>query len=157
MARDIFQGLPASPQIHAVADLRIPGHRAHLGVEKVRNQSRDRVSSDHGVGIDADEYFLVTQMLEPEVKRLSLAEIGLGQNQHAIRGSLRENSIARDFQSPVARPIVNDDHMQLRIVRAQSGTNGPLNYFLFVICRNQNRYVRLVGFRFPWPAIMPLS
>ena len=39
LAGDVFERLPARPQIHAIADLCIPRYRADFGVEEVRNQS----------------------------------------------------------------------------------------------------------------------
>ena len=73
---DVLQRLPARPQIHAVADLGIAGHGADSRVFEVRNQLRDRIHGDHGIGIDADVDLFV-DALQPVIERRGLAAIGL--------------------------------------------------------------------------------
>ena len=87
LAGDVFQGLPARPQVHAVAHLGVAGHGADRGILKVRNQLGDGVGGDHGVGVDADVDFFV-HALQSVVERGGLAFIALGENLHAPGGDL---------------------------------------------------------------------
>ncbi len=54
LAGDVFEGLPACPEIDAVADLGVAGDGADLRVGEVRNKACDGVGGDDGVGVDAD-------------------------------------------------------------------------------------------------------
>ena len=55
LAGDVFQSLPARPEIHPIANLRIARDGADFGIDEMRHQSRDRILRDDGVGVDADE------------------------------------------------------------------------------------------------------
>ena len=54
LAGDVFESLPARPQVHAVAHFGVAGHGADGGILKVGNELGDGVGGDHGIGIDAD-------------------------------------------------------------------------------------------------------
>ena len=57
LAGDVFQRLPARPQVHHVADLGVSGQRANPFVCKMRYQVTDGIVRDDGIGVDANEYF----------------------------------------------------------------------------------------------------
>ena len=54
LAGDVFERLPARPQVDAIAHLGVARHRAYALIGEVTYQLRNRVWSDHRVGIDAD-------------------------------------------------------------------------------------------------------
>ena len=59
LAGDVFQRLPARPEIDAVADFGIAGNGADFRIQEVRHQMRDGVVRDDRVGVDADENLFV--------------------------------------------------------------------------------------------------
>ena len=87
LAGDVFESLPACPQIDAVADLGIAGDGADLRIVEVRNQLRDRIDGNDGVGIDADVELFV-DAFEGVVEGIGLAAIGLGEHLHAASGDV---------------------------------------------------------------------
>ena len=99
LAGDVFQGLPARPEIDAVADLGIAGNRADFRIDEVRHQSRDRVRRDDRVGIDADEEFRIADVLDAVVQSLGLARVRLAENQNLARGGLRGECARRATSS----------------------------------------------------------
>src|SRR5580658_4194691 len=53
LAGDVLEGLPAGPEVHAIADLGVAGDGADLWVGKVRHKAADGIVRDDAVGIDA--------------------------------------------------------------------------------------------------------
>ena len=76
---DVFEGLPAGPEVHAVADLGVAGDGADAGVGEVADEAADGVVGDDAVGIDADVDLFVG-LLEGEVEGFGLAAVGLGED-----------------------------------------------------------------------------
>ena len=54
MTGDVFEGLPAGPEIDAIANFGVAGDCANLGVGKMRDQVGDGIARDDTVSIDAD-------------------------------------------------------------------------------------------------------
>ena len=54
LAGDVFERLPARPEVDAVADFGVSGDGADLGIGEVRDEAGDGVVSDDSVGVDAD-------------------------------------------------------------------------------------------------------
>src|ERR1700680_951701 len=77
LAGDVFESLPACPQIDAIAHLGIARDRPDFWIDKVRHQSGDCIGSDDGVGIDAHKKFRLTNMFNAVVERLGLARVPL--------------------------------------------------------------------------------
>ena len=82
LAGDIFQRLPARPEIDAVAHLGIARHGCNFRIQKVRHHARNRIGSDDGVGIDANKNFRIDDVFKSKVERLGLAGVGSGKNQY---------------------------------------------------------------------------
>src|SRR5581483_1660994 len=80
LAGDVFKRLPAGPEIDAIANLRIASYCGDLGINKMRHKARNRVGSDHRIGIDADEDFFNFNVLKTIIQRVRFARIWLGQN-----------------------------------------------------------------------------
>src|ERR1700680_2055918 len=80
LAGDVFESLPARPQIDAIAHLGIARDGADFGIDKVRHQACDRIRSDDGVGIDAYKKFRLANVFNAVVERLGLARVPLGEN-----------------------------------------------------------------------------
>ena len=59
LAGDVFEGLPAGPEVDAVADLGVAGDGADVGVGEVADEAVDGVVGDDAVGVDADVDLLV--------------------------------------------------------------------------------------------------
>ena len=87
LAGDVFEGLPAGPEIDAVADLGVSGDGADERVLEVGNELADGVGGDDGVGVDAD-IKLFGEAVEGEVERGGLASVGLGEHLDAAGGDL---------------------------------------------------------------------
>ena len=63
LAGDVFERLPARPQVDAVADFGIAGDGCNFRIEEMRHHADDGVGSDDGVGVDADEEFRIADVL----------------------------------------------------------------------------------------------
>ena len=87
LAGDIFQRLPAG-QVDSVTHLGVAGHGPDLRVGEVGNQVGDGVARDDAVGVDTDVDILAG-LGEPEVERVGLASVGLGQQMQSAGGDLR--------------------------------------------------------------------
>ncbi len=87
LAGDVFESLPARPQIDAVAHLGVAGDGADRGILEVRNELGDGVGGDDGVGVDADVDLFV-HAIERVVERGGLAFVALGEDLHAAGGDL---------------------------------------------------------------------
>ena len=68
LAGDVFERLPARPQIHAVADLGVARDRTNFRIDEVRHQARNRVGCDDRVGVNADKKLRVANVLDPVVR-----------------------------------------------------------------------------------------
>ena len=87
LAGDVLEGLPAGPEVDAVADLGVAGDGADLGVGEVADEVGDGVVGDDAVGVDADVDLFV-DVLEGEVEGVGLAAVGLGEDGEAAGGDL---------------------------------------------------------------------
>ena len=76
LAGDVFQSLPAGPEVYAIANLCIAGDGAEARVFEVRNELGDGVGGDDRIGVDAYVNVL-RQPVEGEVERGGLAPVGL--------------------------------------------------------------------------------
>ena len=88
LAGDVFERLPAGPEVDAVADLGVAGDGADLRVGEVADEAGDGVVRDDAVGVDADVDLFV-DVLEREVQRVGLAAVGLGEDGEAAGGDVR--------------------------------------------------------------------
>ena len=145
LAGDVFERLPARPEIDAVADFGIAGDGRNFRIEEVRHEAGDGIGSDDGIGVDADEKFRVADVLQSEVQRLGLAAVGLGENQHSAGGFFGGKGAAGDFQSAILGSVVDDDHAQIGIVGIERALDGALDDFLLVIGGDENRDPGAVG------------
>ena len=101
LARDVFERLPAGPEVDAVADLGVAGYGADLRIGEVRDEVRDGIVRDDGVGVDADVDLLV-DALERVVQRVGFASVRLGQDGEAARGDVGRVGFACDVVGVVA-------------------------------------------------------
>ena len=132
LAGDIFEGLPASPEVDAVADFGVSGDGADQRVFKVRNELADGVGGDDGVGVDADVK-LLRQAVEGEVQRGGLASVGLAENLNAAGGYLGGVSRARDLGGAVAGAVVDDHDMKVGVVGVEHRADGADNDLFLVV------------------------
>src|SRR5208282_4684487 len=145
LAGDVFQCLPARPQVDAVADLGIAGHGCNFGIEKVRYEPRDRIGSNNCIGIDTDEDLGIANVLQSKVKRLGLAAVGLGENQYPAGSLFGGKRPAGDFQSTILGTVVDHDHAQIGIVGVECALDGAFDDLLLVISGDENRDPGPVG------------
>ena len=138
LAGDVFERLPAGPEIHPVADLRIPRHGGNLRIEEMGHKAMDRIGRNNGIGIDADENFRIADVLQPEIERLGLAAIGLGEDHHSAGTFFRGKSAPDNFQSTILRTVVDDDHAHIGVVGIERAVHRALDNLLLVIRRNQH-------------------
>src|SRR5260370_42702751 len=73
LAGDVFERLPARPEVDAIADFGIASDGRHFRIEEMGHEAGDRVGSNDGIGVDADEQFGVADVLPSKVERLGLA------------------------------------------------------------------------------------
>ena len=80
MAGDVFEGLPAGPEVDAVADFGVAGDGADARVGEVGDEAGDGVVGDDAVGVDADidGLFGRVDVLQGEVEGLGFAAVGFG-------------------------------------------------------------------------------
>ena len=138
MAGDVFESLPARPEIDAVADLGIAGDGADPRICKVGNQLGDGVGGDHSVRVDADIELFV-QLLERKVERGGFASVGLGQDADTAGGDLRAIGVARDVEGVVGRSVVDDDHVEIFVVGVEHRADGANDDLLLVVGGDEHR------------------
>ena len=101
LAGDVFESLPACPQIDAIADLGISCDGTDLGIDEVRHQLGDRIGGDDSIRIDANvELFF--ERVDGEVERLGLACIGLAQHDEFAERDLFRIGVASFLVGAVA-------------------------------------------------------
>ena len=138
LAGDVFQGLPARPQIDAVADFRVARDGANSFVQKMRDQVRDGIAGDDRVSVHANKNgFVFGQMLQRKVEGIGFAAVGFGQNQQTPGSGLKGRGVAGKFQCSICRTIVDDNDAQVGVVGVERGKNRALNDLLFVEGGNQ--------------------
>ena len=125
--------------------LALPATAATFGLRKCGHHAGDGIGSDDGIGVDADEKFGIADVLQSKVQRLSLAAVGLGENQYFAGGFFGGKRTAGDFQSAILGPVVDDDHAQIGIVGIERALNGAFDDLLLVIRGNQHRDLGPVG------------
>jgi hypothetical protein len=137
LAGDVFEGLPAGPEIDAVAHLGVAGHGADQRILEVGNQLADGVGGDDGVGVDAD-VDLFGEPVEGVVERGGLAAVGLGEHLHAARGDLGGVSLAGHLGGAVARAVVDDDDVEVGVVGVEHRADGADDDLFLVVGGNQH-------------------
>src|SRR5580698_11009617 len=137
LAGDVFKSLPTRPEINAVSDLRIPGDRPNLWIEKMWHHPHDRIRRNDGIGVDSNKDFRIADMLQPKVQRFGLAAIGLGKDHHLTGSFFRSKSTPPNLQSSVFRTIINNNHAHIRIVGIKRALHRALDNFFLVIRRNK--------------------
>src|SRR5450432_4795905 len=143
LAGDVFQRLPARPQIHAVAHFGIARHRTNALIMEMGNQMRNGVAGDDRIRIHADENRLVpAQMLEPEIESFGFAAVSFGQDDELPGRELDWRCLPRNFQRVVGGSVVDHDHAQVGVVGIKSSQNCSLNYYLLIKSRDEKRDVR---------------
>ena len=145
LAGDVFERLPARPEVDAVADFGIAGDGSNFRIEEVRHHAGDGIGSNDGIGVDADEKFGIADVLESKVKRLGFAAVGLGENQYSAGSFFGGKRAAGDFQSAILGTVVDDDHAQIGIVGVERALNGAFDDLLLVIGGDENRDPGPVG------------
>ena len=118
LAGDVFECLPPRPQVHAVANLGIARHRPDLRILEVRDQLRNRVHRDDGVGVDAHVNLFINA-IERVIERCGLAAIRLFQHLYAASPDFGCIGLARHFGSAILRAVIDHDYMQIVVVRIQ--------------------------------------
>ena len=144
LAGDIFQRLPAGPQVHAVSYLRVAGHGPDHRVLEMRNQFGNGVGGNHRVGVDTDVDFLA-QPVERVVQCGGLAGVGLGKHLDMPCLDLRRIGLASYLCGPIRRPVVNHNHMQVLVVGVKHRADSTDDHRLFVIGGNEHRDARVVA------------
>src|SRR5208282_4572770 len=153
LAGDVFEGLPARPEIYPVADLGIAGHGGNFRIEEMRHEAGDGIGSDDGIGVNADEEFGISDVPQSKVQRLGLAAVGLGENQHSAGGGFGGKRAAGDVQSAILGTVVDDDHTQIGIVGIERALDGAFDDLLLVIGGNEHRDPGPVGGNLPGGSI----
>ena len=82
LRRDVFECLPARPEVDAIADLGVSCDGSDLRIREVRHEIAYGIVRDDAVGIDADVDLFV-DVFEREVECIGLAAVGLGQDGEA--------------------------------------------------------------------------
>src|SRR5580704_16883982 len=96
---DVFERLPAGPEIHAVADFGITGNGAYPRIEEMRHHASDGVGSDDRVGIDTDKKYSVADVIETVVQGFGFAAVWLAENDNLADGLLARKSAMDNFES----------------------------------------------------------
>ena len=86
LAGDVFERLPARPQIHAVTHFCVACDRPDLRVDEMRDQPRDGVGGDDGIGVDTDKQFSIADVLDAVVESLGFARVSFAKDKHAAIG-----------------------------------------------------------------------
>ena len=101
LAGDVFEGLPAGPEIHAVADFGVAGHGSDFGIDEVRDEAGDGVWSDDGVGVDADENFGVLNVLDAVVQGFGFAGVVFAEDDDLPGGLFFGEGGVGDFERAI--------------------------------------------------------
>ncbi len=146
LAGDVFESLPAGPQVHAVAYLGVAGHGADAGILEVRNELADGVGGNDGIGVDAhvDLFFEPFQRI---VEGRGLAAVGLGEDLNLTGGNLRGVGLAGYLDGVVRRAVVNDDDVEVLVVGVEHRSDGTDDDRLFVVGGHQDRDAGIVARR----------
>src|SRR6266702_117274 len=138
LAGDVFERLPARPQVDAIAYLGIACYGANLRIREMAHQVGYSIVGDHAIGIDADvDIFL--RAIEREVERIGLAAIGLGQHGQATRRDIRWVGISRGPVRIVLRSVVDHDDSDVLVVRHHHRADRANDHFLLVVRGDQHR------------------
>ncbi len=132
LAGDVFEGLPAGPEVDAVADLGVSGDGADARVLEVGDELGDGVGGDDGVGVDAD-VDLFGEAVEGEVERGGLAAVGLGEDLDAAGGDFGGVGLAGDLEGAVAGAVVDDDDVEVGVVGVEHRADGADDDLLLVV------------------------
>ena len=134
MRSDVFQGLPASDDINAVADFCIAGYGTHLWIIEAMGERANRARSKQCIGIQRD-YDFALRMAQTMIQSIRLTRILLGEESHA---RLSRKVFADDFTRGVGRPIVHNNDLKLFVVGKQQAGNRGLDHHLLVVRRNND-------------------
>src|ERR1700688_189365 len=144
LAGDVFEGLPARPEIDAVADLGVAGYRSNFWIEEVGHHAKNGVGRNDGVGVDADEKLGVADVLEAEVEGLGFAAVGLGENYYFAGSFFGGEGAAGDFQCSIFGAVVDYDHAQIGVIGIERGLDGAFYNFFFVVGGDKDGYAGAV-------------
>ena len=145
LAGDVFEGLPARPEIDAVANFGVTSDGAYFGIEEMRHHASDGVGSNDGIGIDADEEFSVSDVIETVVEGFGFAAVGLGEDDDFAGGFFAGKDSTDNFEGAIFGAVVDDDDAKIGIVGIERALDSALNDFFFVIGGNEHRNFRPVG------------
>ncbi len=143
MAGDVLQGLPASPEVDAVADLGVAGDGTDVRVGEVADHAGDGVVRDDAVGVDTDVNLLL-HVAESEVKSFGFASVGFGEDGDAAFGDLFGVGFGGDFVGVVLAAVVDDDDVDVFVVGHQDGADGAGDDLLFVVGGDEDGDARVV-------------
>ena len=142
LAGDVFQRLPAGPEVDAIAHLGVAGHGADARVFKVRQQLGDGVGGDDGVGVDADVN-LLSQPVQRVVERRGLASVGLGEHLHAAGGDLGGVGLRGHLGGAVGRSVVDHDDVEILVIGVEHRADGADDDRLFVVGGDEDGNARV--------------
>ena len=142
LAGDVFQSLPAGPEVDAVAHLGVAGDGADAGIFKVGNELGDGVGSDDGIGIDAD-VDLLGDALEGVVEGCGLAFIGFSEHLEPAGGDLLRVGAGGHFSGAILRAIVDHDDAEILVVGVENRADRSDDDRFFVVSRNENSHARV--------------
>ena len=142
LAGDVFESLPARPQVHAIAHLRVARHRANLRILKVGNQLGDRIRGNHRIRIDPDVNLLV-HLVQRVVQRGGFAPVRLLQHGNVAGLDLRLIRLARNIRGSIVRSVVDHDHANVVVVGVQHRADSAHDDLLFVVRRHQHGHPRI--------------
>ena len=107
-AHHVLDVLPAAQKAAPVADLRVAGHGADALVAERLHQLLQRARLEDRVGVDGHDHVVVCGA-EPRVERGRLTAVRLAQHAH------RRVDPFNDVAGAVSRPVVDDDHLEVRV------------------------------------------
>src|SRR5208282_4495827 len=145
LAGDVFERLPARPEVHAVPNLGVAGHGRNFRIEEVGHEAGDGIRGNNGIGIDANEEFGIADVLQSEVQRLGFAAVGPGENQYTAGSFFSGKGAAGDFQSAILGTVIDDDHAQIGIVGIECALDRAFDDLFLVIGGNEHRDAWPVG------------
>src|SRR5258707_7248754 len=134
LAGDVLESLPTGQPERTVADFHVAGDRAYFFVGEMAQELADGVGLDFGVGVDGDDDFRFC-FAERAGERRGLPAVYLVKDGHPW--VLPKISV-QQFAGAVARPIVDDDDVQILQIRSEHGFHGLHDHRFFIVSWNQH-------------------